>query len=80
MRKLPPRRVCLIGPRRPPLRLYTDASYEPAARPPRMGWVHCKDLPPKSQCKNNRVRECEFRESADHKSKDCPKKPKFIKW
>ena len=40
----------------------------------------CKDLPPKSQCKNGRVHQCEFCESPDHKSKDCPKKPKTVKW
>ena len=40
----------------------------------------CKDLPCKSECPNKRLHACEFCEAVDHKSKDCPKKPKWAKW
>ena len=40
----------------------------------------CKDLGLKSKCPANREHICEFCDSPDHKSKDCPKKPDWAKW
>ena len=40
----------------------------------------CKDPPPGSECPNKREHKCEFCESAEHRSKDCPKKPDWVKW